>query len=226
MGASNFGRLDLANHYYVFAETEIRKGFNCSDCGQEIYEYEIPSDTSNYTCPYCETQTEVPSEEELETFYYSPEQYEVEDELNYICEVLSSHGAEDTNPNDYNKIAVFKSQNKEYAGVDIQMCFEVHVETGYHDGARLDFKAYIDELYNNNEMTFEEIEDRITDLLESYSDKTDKVIALRTKQAVKWAKKEFDKCVEKINMALEQAVPTKMIRVGGFSDGTSVYQTI
>lgn len=228
MGASNFGRLDLATAYYVFAETQEYEGFKCTECEHEIHDYEMPSpsDVEGFTCPYCEEPQEIPDGKDLETFYHSPDQWEVEEELEYFVEVFKRYGVKSTDTKNYNNLATFVSKNKEYAGVDISMYFEVHIETGYHDGARLDFKAYFEEPYNTNEMTFEEIEDRISDYLESYSDCSDKIVELRTKQATKWAKKEFERMVKHINKALEEVAPTKLIRVGGFSDGTSVYERI
>lgn len=228
MGASNFGRLDLATAYYVFAETQEYEGFKCTECEHEIHDYEMPSplDVEGFTCPYCEEPQQIPDDKDLETFYHSPEQWEVEEELEYFVEKFKEFGVISTDTKNYNNLATFVSKNKEYAGVDISMYFEVHIETGYHDGARLDFKAYFEEPYNTNEMTFEEVEDRVTDYLESYSDCSDKVIALRAKQASKWLEKEFERMVKHINKALEEAVPTKLRRVGGFSDGTSVYERI
>ncbi|MGL4582325.1 MAG: hypothetical protein ACRCVU_05025 [Flavobacterium sp.] len=226
MGASNFGRLDLATAYYVFAETQEKEFTHCNHCGKQVFIDELEDDIGEVECPYCAEGSIDISHTDWETEYSNPDQWEVEEELEYFVEVFKEYGVKSTDTKNYNNLATFVSKNKEYAGVDISMYFEVHIETGYHDGARLDFKAYFEEPYNTNEMTFEEVEDRVTDYLESYSDCSDKVIALRAKQASKWAEKEFKRMVKHINKALEEVVPTKLRRVGSFSNGETVYERV
>lgn len=226
MGASNFGRLDLATAYYVFAETQEKEFTHCNHCGEKVFIDELADDIGEVDCPYCVEGSIDINHTEWETDYFQPDQWEVEEELEYFVEKFKEFGVISTDTKNYNNLATFVSNNKEYAGVDISLYFEVHIETGYHDGARLDFKAYFEEPYNTNEMTFEEIEERVTDYLESYSDCSDKVIALRAKQASKWAEKEFKRMVNHINKALEEAVPTKLRRVGGFSNGETIYERV
>lgn len=228
MGASNFGRLDLATAYYVFAETQEYEGFKCTECEHEIHDYEMPSplDVEGFTCPYCEEPQQIPDDKDLKTFYHSPEQWEVEEELEYFVEVFKEYGVKSTDTKNYNNLATFVSKNKEYAGVDISLYFEVHIETGYHDGARLDFKAYLEGYYSNYNVDKDELYERTFELLHNKTDYSYKLLTLRAKQASKWLEKEYERMVKHINKALEEAVPTKLRRVGGFSDGTSVYVRI
>lgn len=226
MGASNFGSLDLATAYYVFAETQEYEGFKCTECDSEIHSYEIPEDTEGFTCPYCEESQQVPEEKDFKSFYHTPEMWDVEDELDYFVEKFKEFGVISTDTKNYNNLATFVSNNKEYAGVDISLYFEVHIETGYHDGARLDFRAYLEGYSSNYHVDKEELFERISDLMHNDTDCSDKVIALRAKQASKWAKKEFERMVNHINKALEEAVPTKLRRVGSFSNGETVYEKL
>lgn len=226
MGASNFGSLDLATAYYVFAETQEREFTHCNHCGEQVFKDELVDDIGEVDCPYCTEGSINLTNTDWETDYFQPDQWEVEAELEYFAEVFKKYGVKSTDTKNYNNLATFVSNNKEYAGVDISLYFEVHIETGYHDGARLDFKAYLEGYSSNYHVDKEELFERISDLMHNDTDCSDKVIALRAKQASKWAKKEFERMVKPINKALEEVVPTKMVRVGGFSDGTSVYEKL
>lgn len=226
MGASNFGGLGLANAYYVFAETREREYTECSHCGEQVFRDELPDSIGTTDCTCCTEGVIDLTNTEWKTDYYNLDAWEIQQELENFVEVFKKYEVKSTDTNNYNNFATFVSKNKEYAGVDISMYFEVHIEVGYHDGARLDFKAYFNEPYNANEMTFEEIEDRVTDYLEGYSDCSDKVIALRAKQASKWTEKEFNRMVELINKALEEAVPTKLVKIGSFSNGETIYRKL
>lgn len=117
-----------------------------------------------------------------------------------------------------------KSLSSSFGDADIEIKVDVYTTSGYYEGANLDYDF---SLYQYGQ--WNRIESDLDEEIKYCFDNSDMNKGMQTIQARnahKWAEKLISELSTQIENIFEQYAEHELIRVGGFSDGTSVYEEV
>lgn len=221
MGASNFARGNTSKVFAVLMNKEETYK-ECSECGEIHYEYDYSEESfKNLTC--CEGATI-----EEETAYVSPDDYEYDDLIDYLCETAQEeikdlkevwYREESGSDNDRNYPAtdLFSfNASKMFGDVEIEVKVIGKIVGAYYEGASLDFSVeFNDEEYSNDAPDFEW-------LFEYNSDMNAGMRKIQIGYAENWADKKATELKELIEEVFTK-VSMPLNVVGRFSNGETIY---
>lgn len=236
MGAPNFARSNASKVFAVLMNREETYK-ECSECGERHYDYDYSEESfKNLNC--CEGATI-----EEETDYVSPDSYEYNDLIDYICETAKEevkdlkevwYGDENGSDNDRNYPAtdLFSfNTSKMFGDIEVEIRVVGQIVSAYYEGASLDFRL---EIHNggdwcevsNGYYTITE-RDILDDLFEPgyelyRSDMNKGMRKIQMEYATKWAEEKATELKELIEEVFTK-VSMPLNVVASFSNGETVY---
>lgn len=223
MGASNFARPENASKYFVVLTNTEEKFVKCEECGSKYYVYDDQYEETK-ECGYC---LDCLSEDlEWGEEYRSPDEWEIDDLKNNIRESLREKFPDirdtDYRDNDRNYPSSGIAEIRKllyFAGLNIDISITIIMTSAYYEGATLDYliKFDIDDYteYQFNQVDFLEVNDLTQTLSEGMA-------KIQLPNVINKIKKE----VGLITAGIEEVFikySDQYARLGGLSDGTSVY---
>lgn len=173
--------------------------------------------------------------EETETV--SPESYEYDDEISYIQERFAEYAKNtpfvefnesDQYLNDRNfggRIFGTLSMSKQYAGIWIEVHYQLIMRSGYYEGANLDYEYsfYTDsvEIEDITDVAFEYMQQ--LDYSNGHYNKPTGFATIQSKHAMAWLTKAFAQLDEAINKIYSEC-STPLVVTARFSNGETWYQ--
>lgn len=101
------------------------------------------------------------------------------------------------------------------------------IQGAYYDGATLDWFIRFCVEGDNMGDSAEDVREHIAYIVEYYCDGNgEKLGKVRAKQAVQWLQRTSEKLIEKLEEIYKQCCEHRLTKIGGFSDGTAVYETV
>ncbi len=210
MGASNFSRPNASAIFAVFMDRE--EGIKtCDNCGTEhrSYEYDLEKLTTCVDCGQAGFTEEVQ--------YTSVEMDEIEDELDYLKEQISEKAGHFYFKDLKSTDDMFYLQfDKDFGDVNIEVKVYGTIESGYHEGAQLDWRLEFNG--DDEELNFESQFDYNSDMPKGMQ-------VIQRRNAEKWAEKVKTEMIIIIEeVYTDFSIPLK--RVATFSNGESIYEKI
>jgi len=215
MGASNFARCNTSKYFVVLTNVD-EKFSECSECGNKHWEWE-----ENYVeegdkdCPDCDNKDCITHGEESR----SPEEWEINDFKSNVIESLSqlseyrSGGADDPDRNYYGHCLGTLYDSKVFGDVEVGLEIRCMLYSAYYEGATLDFIAEV-------QVDGYEHDDNVD--IAYASDMNAGMVTIQNRNAQKYVDNLKVKLVNKLEEVYAQ-FSDKYDRLGGFSDGTSIY---
>lgn len=163
----------------------------------------------------------------------NPEEWEIEDFKGDLRNLLSEIGGDDCDERlGSNKINISQiGVAKDYGDVEIVVIFKVFMEYGYHEGARLDYTIDICDHSGGEweystgscyDMDLDEILDEV--FTEDYSDMSAGLRSILKGHAKRYVENLEVAMNEQLQKIFDLVSSDKMVRVGTFSNGVSVYE--
>lgn len=211
MGAPNFSRPNASKIFAVLMSQEVEY-CQCNNCNTKHFDYEDELETVRGTgeCTEC-----VSKDITWDSEYQSPDEWEYDDLTSNLLETFKEK-MKATSGNDSNEIAEIKVFDQ-IGDIDFEARFTITIESGYHDGAQLDFNLQKSVMGNDIEGDVE-----LDDLYQS-----DLSIGLQTIQ-LKNINKRFEALITKTQTEIEEILEqysNPMVCVAQFSNGEAIYQS-
>ncbi len=223
MGASNFARPENASKYFVVLNNVEEKFVECKDCKSKYYEYEEKyEETKEHgNCLDCFSKDLEWDEED-----HSPERWEVDDLKNDIRESLREKFPDirdnDYRDNDHNYPSSGIAEIRKslyFAGLNIDISITIIMTSAYYEGATLDYLINFDS-GNYCDYEYNQLDDlNIDDLTHELSIGMAKI---HLPNVINKIKKEVGSVTVEIEEVFTK-YSEQYTRLGGLSDGTSVY---
>lgn len=174
-----------------------------------------------------------------ETEYESPERWEIEEDIEEYFQQEFKDTFKPTLPK-----GVYASWNGEFddlftlssskcyklgsVEVEIEAKIEANIQSGYHEGACLDFTyvAYVDGYRHADSWDSSENISIDKDYFHDLNKTTDRKAKQVEKWAEVWVRKELDVLAAHVNKFFSHICGDKLIKVAQFSNGEAVYQKV
>lgn len=234
MGTNNFASPSNTKNYYVVLTNREEETITCPECGAKHSDWEFDLKDINF-CQECEADL---TEVEVETEYITPDDFEYDDLKSNILHDIKAIGGYDSNMSfndrNYHRVALGElSKSKVYADVEVEVKITAIIQGAYYEGATLDYLIqvciegddwdYSMGSYYDNDMTdiLDEIGER-----QSYIGLNEGMVSIIRPKVESFLETTIDTLSEQMDNLLEKYNEHKLNKVGQFSNGEAVYETV
>lgn len=223
MGASNFARPENASKYFVVLTNTEEKFVKCEECESKYYEYDEQYEETE-ECKHCLDCLSEDLEWGEEDRY--PDEWEADDLKTNIRESLREKFPDIRDntyydyDNNYPSSGITEIRKSLYfAGLNIDISITIIITSAYYEGATLDYLINFD-IDDYTDYEFNQVDSlEVSDLTQTLSEGMAKI---QLPNVINKIKKE----VGLITAGIEEVFTKysdQYARLGGLSDGTSVY---
>lgn len=162
-------------------------------------------------------------DEETNEWYY-PDEFDYKEVLEDIQGSLSEIGY-NTCTNEWYKndrVLAEYSENTSFGDIDIEIIVKPIIESGYHEGARLDYHTFL-YIYGCGNEEIGDVEADVDYMFES-SDMNKGMITIQKRNAVKWINKQLIQINEQLEKVFKMHADHELEVVATFSNGETIYK--
>ena len=233
MGTPNFARPSNASKYFVVLTGENVEYKECPECENKHYDWEHTLEELK-ECDLCKEDLQG---EDIQEEYRMPEDFEYDDLISNLGYEIKALGG--TIENEYlgdrsypiQSIGVLK-EHKMYGDVEVIVKITATIQSGYYEGATLDWmieiEGYNDTYKHSTGSSYDESLDDIMDMLFDpyYTDLNAGLCKIMQPKAVDWAEQTISDIGEKLEKLYEDWSSHKLHCKGVFSNGEAIYETV